>query len=313
MKKYSFCTILNTPYLARGLALYYSLKKVCDFELFIFTDDRNCYDWLRKESLDCLTVVDLHDIVDEELKKLKKERDVSEYYWSIKATCLKHVIHHNNIELISWVDGDTYFYNSPSLLFNDLGSNSVLLIPHNYSDKYLSELKYGIYNAGFISFKTDKNGMKALDWWDKKCREWCNRKPENGLFADQTYLNEMAGFPGVKGLEHPGALANWNVQRYSFVKRDDKIVGKDEDQEFDVIFYHFHYLKFINDSVDLGGKFISNDVWQIFYKPYIAELLDLVPFEFQGAVQKPKNLKSMLSMMKRKFKRTYNVIPLSKV
>ena len=103
-------------------------------------------------------------------------------------------------------------------------------------------------------------------------------------------------------LKHRGALANWNVQQYNFRKAKDSIIGKAKsNEEFDVVFYHFHYLKFLNSNeVELGRKFLSDEVFNLFYKPYIEFLLELAPIELQGASAKKFSWKTPIIIFEKK-------------
>jgi len=77
-----------------------------------------------------------------------------------------------------------------------------------------------------------------------------------------------------------------------------------------VILFHFHYLKFLNShKVELGRKFIPSDVFKLFYKPYLKYLLELAPFEMQGAVIKKFSWKTPILYILRKLKGTYNIVP----
>ena len=312
---YKFCTIFDSGYYTKGLALYYSLEKVCDFQLYIFTPDEKCYNLLAEKKLSRATLIRLSEIEDDELRKLKSIRDVAEYFWTIKASCINYLFEKYDLELVSYIDADIYFYSSPALIFDEMGKNSVLITPHNFSPKYQHEIKNGIYNAGFISFRNDNNGLSALNWWNKKCREWCYKKKENGKFGDQMYLNELSKSPGVHSLLHKGTLANWNVQQFQFENSDGKVTGfTNNGERFDLIFFHFHYLKFLKSrEVELGRKYISHELFTIFYKPYIQYLLGLAPFDLQGAVNKPYSWKTPILYILRKLKNTYNIIPLAKV
>jgi len=288
---------------------------VCEFQLYIFTSDEKCYNLLAEKNLPNATLIRLSEIEDDELKKIKTMRDVAEYFWTIKASCINHLFEKYDIDLVSYVDADIYFYSSPAPIFDEMGKNSVLITPHNFSPQYKNEIKNGIYNAGFITFRNDENGLSALNWWDKKCRDWCYKKKEDGKFGDQMYLNELSNSPGVYSLLHKGALANWNVQQFQFQNSKGKIQGLTNTGEiFEVIFFHFHYLKFLNSKeVELGRKYISSEVFTIFYKPYIKYLLELAPFEMQGSVKKPLNWKTPIIYILRKLKDTYNIIPMAKI
>jgi hypothetical protein len=313
VEKYNFCTIFDSAYFAKGLALYHSLSKVCDFHLYIFSPDEKCISAIMKNNFSNVTIIPFNYVETKELLVVKESRTVGEYYWTIKATCIKHLFDSLKLSFVTYIDTDSFFYSSPKPLFDELGNNSVLIVPHNFSPKYFKEIKNGIYNAGFISFRKDKPGLKALDWWNEKCTEWCFSKKENGKFGDQMYLNELAKFEGVHTLKHRGALANWNVQQYNFRKTKDSIIGKAKsDDEFDVIFYHFHYLKFLNSNeVELGRKFLSDEVFTLFYKPYIEFLLELAPIELQGAVAKIFSWKTPILFLKRKIEGTYNIFSLT--
>ena len=312
-EKYNFCTIFDSAYLAKGLALYYSLKTVCDFHLYIFSPDEKCISAIKNKNLSNVTIIPLNTVETKELLAVKELRTLGEYYWTIKATCIKHLFDTLNLKLVTYIDTDSFFYSNPKPFFDELGNKSILIVPHNFSPKYFKEIKNGIYNAGFISFRNDKLGLLALNWWNEKCIEWCFSKKEDGKFGDQMYLNSLAEFEGVHSLKHRGALANWNVQQYTFNKIKDSIIGKvKSDEEFEVVFYHFHYLKFLNShEVELGRKYLSKEVLTLFYKPYIGLLLELAPIESQGVSAKSFSWKTPILFLKRKIEGTYNIFSLS--
>jgi hypothetical protein len=312
-EKYDFCTIFDSAYFVKGLALYHSLSKICDFHLYIFSPDEKCISAIKKKNFSNVTIIPFNTVETKELLALKESRTVGEYYWTIKATCIKYLFSSLKLNFVTYIDTDSFFYSSPKPFFEELGNKSVLIVPHNFSPKYFREIKNGIYNAGFISFKNDRLGLIALNWWNEKCIEWCFSKKENGKFGDQMYLNSLAEFEGVHTLKHRGALANWNVQQYTFNKIKDSIVGNRESyNEFEVIFYHFHYLKFLNSQeVELGRKYLSKEVFTLFYKPYIELLLELAPFESQGVSAKNFSWKGPIIYLKRKIEGTYNIFSLS--
>lgn len=310
--KYHFCTIFNYGYFSKGLALYQSLNRVCDCIVYVFTPDKKCKDELIEKKYSNLVVIDFTEFEDEKLLEIKSKRDTAEYFWTVKGVCLEHLLINFRMDIITYVDADTYFYASPKPIFDELKDKSVLILPHNFSPTYKHELKNGIYNAGYITFKNDENGLSALKWWKEKSIDWCFKKKSNGKFGDQMYLNEMAKFPGVHAIQHKGGLANWNVQQYDLITENNLLIGKTiSDEEFAIIFYHFHYLKFFsNKKVELGRKFISEKVLNIFYKPYVNYLLNIAQWEAQGASDYKFSVKELIITVIRKLKRTYNIYSL---
>jgi len=311
-QKYHFCTIFNYGYFAKGLALYNSLNKVCDCNVYVFTPDIKCKQELLEKNFPNLFVIEFAEFENDKLIKLKSERDTAEYFWTVKGVCLEYLLYRFNLETITYIDADTYFYSSPEPLFDELKDKSVLILPHNFSPQYKHEIKNGVFNAGYITFKNDKDGLSALKWWKDKSIEWCFRKKVDGKFGDQMYLNEMSKFPSVHIIQHKGCLANWNVQQYDFFYKKDELFGKTEkDEKFKVIFYHFHYLNFLkNSKAEFGRKYISEKVLNIFYKPYVNYLLEIASWEAQGASNQKFTLKTLLITILRKIKRTYNIFSL---
>ena len=237
---------------------------------------------------------------------------MGEYFWTIKAYCIEYLFNSLNLETVSYVDADTYFYSDPRPFFDELDKDSVLIIPHNFSPKYIKDINNGIYNAGYITFKNTQAGVEILKWWKDKCTEWCYRKKENGKFGDQMYVNTIAKRKHVKILKHKGALANWNVQQYTFTKKNDNIIGlTTSGQTFEVVFFHFHYHKFFtNGDVEFGRKFLSETVLEYFYIPYTIYLKKLVSLKLNGATKKKFTWKTPIIYLKRKIEGTYNIFPI---
>ncbi|MEJ5263065.1 MAG: glycosyl transferase [Ignavibacterium sp.] len=318
---YNFCTLFDSNYLSRGIALYLSLKKHCDnFHLYIFAFDKRTFQILEKMSLEKATVIPLSEFEDEDLLKVKPTRSVAEYCWTSTSSTILYVLENFNVDNCTYVDADVFFYSSPKPIFDELGNKSILITEHRYSPQYNKELKAGKYCVQFVTFRKDENGMKALRWWRDRCLEWCYARYEDGKFGDQLYLDDWTErFEGVHVLQHlGGGLAAWNVQQYNFRIVNDKIIGTEKlsGKEFEVIFYHFHYLKFFSDGkIELGRRTLSRNVLNIFYRNYI-KLLDEIKndllkydssFDPHGSTINKFTWKTPLLFLYRKFSGVYNI------
>ncbi len=324
---YNFCTLFDSNYLSRGIALYRSLEQYCEnFHLYIFAFDSISYRILKKLNLQKATIISLAEFEDEKLIEVKPTRTIAEYCWTSTSSTILYVLENFNVDNCTYVDADVYFYSSPKPIFDELGNKSILITEHRYSPQYNKELKAGKYCVQFVTFRKDENGLKALKWWRDRCIEWCYARYEDGKFGDQLYLNDWTErFEGVHVMKHlGGGLAAWNVQQYEFTKIDDKLFGKEisTGNEFEVIFYHFHYLKFLqNGKIELGRRKLSENVINIFYKNYIKELekisneiskLDST-FDPNGSVNSQISWKTPILYIYRKLLGVYNIYNKSKL
>jgi len=322
---YNFCTLFNTNYLSKGLALYYSLEKVCkDFQIYIFAFDDQTYGVLKELNLARATIISLNQFEDEELLKVKPSRTTAEYCWTATPKTIYYVIKNFNVENCTYVDADVYFYSSPRIIFDEFADDSILITEHHYSYEYRKEEKLsGKYCVQFITFRNDKFGLEALTWWKDQCIIWCYNRVEDGKFGDQLYLNDWTTrFKKVHVLQHlGGGLAGWNVSQYDFFKDNENFYGieKKTRKRFDIIFYHFHYLKFYsNGKLQLGPRIISERAKEYFYKSYLKELneqrkkiLEINPrINPHGIEKQTYNWKTPLSYLKRKILGTHNVYKL---
>jgi hypothetical protein len=318
---FNFCTLFDSNYLTRGLALYRSLEENCnDFHLYIFAFDQRCFDVLMKINLPNATIISLTEFEDEELLKVKPTRTIAEYCWTSTSSTILYVLEKYKVESCTYLDADIFFYSSPKPIFYELGDNSILITEHRYSPQYNKEIKSGKYCVQFVTVKNDERGLFALRWWRERCIEWCYARYEDGKFGDQLYLDDWTiRFKGVHVMKHHGGgLAAWNIQQYHFSPVRNSVIGKviATGDEFDVIFYHFHYLRiYTNNKIDLGRRMISKEVMNIFYKPYL-KLLDEIKkdickidksFDPNGAAPYRLNWKTPILFVYRNIKNVYNV------
>lgn len=69
----TFCTLFDSVYLSRGMAMYESLRRCCsDFHLYIFSFDDVCFDFFCQQGFDNITAIPLSEFEDEQLLKAKK-------------------------------------------------------------------------------------------------------------------------------------------------------------------------------------------------------------------------------------------------
>lgn len=241
-----FCTLFDSNYLIRGLAMYLSLKEHCpNFHLYIFAFDDLTFDILQKLNLESATIISLKEFEDNELLKIKSTRTIVEYCWTCTSSSILYAIEKFNLPMCTYLDADLLFFNNPQILINELGNNSISLSLHRFDPAHDKSVISGKYCVQFMTFKNDDNGIKALRWWRNACLDWCYARSEDNKFGDQKYLDDWTErFRGVHVLSNLGAgIAPWNISKYIFSINERKITTTEKDtlKKIDIIFFHFHH------------------------------------------------------------------------
>jgi hypothetical protein len=262
--------------------MYESLKKNSPyFHLYIFGfDDLTCH-ILGKLNLESVSVISLKEFETEELKKIKQTRTKAEYCWTCTPSVISYVIEKFNVSDCTYIDSDLFFYTDPSFLISELNltSKNVLITEHRYSflPRLYEEKRAGRFCVQFITFTSEKDSLKVLNRWREQCIDWCYFRHEDGKFGDQKYLDEWPElYTNVHILNHQGGgVAPWNIGRYIFNLDGNSIRAslKSNPDTFDVIFYHFQYVKFLRSgSADIGWYNIRAKGKDMFYIPYLNEV-----------------------------------------
>lgn len=275
----NFCTYFDNNYVSRVLAMYESLRQHCpEFHLYMLCFDGESVKLLESMNLANATVItqEAFEAGDENLTATKDNRTKLEYYETCGPSLPLYIFKtFPQVDLITYLDADLFFYSDPQPLIDEIDSYSIGLTVHNFPE-YKSTQTTGKYNVGWLSFRRDQNGIKCLTWWRDRCIEWCYERHENGKYADQKYLEQWPMlFDRVKVLEHKGAnVALWNVADYRIYEENGKVMVSG----FPLVFYHFAGLKQLSRFVfnpglpltmGIPSKVLRNKV----HRPYIAELL----------------------------------------
>ena len=311
----AFCTLFNTAYLSRGLALYESLiKHMPTAQLYVVCFDQRCYEILQQLALPQLTPIALADFEDAQLLAIKPTRSMVEYCWTCTPSVVRYVMQQFQLQACTYVDADIYFYTSPQKLL-DLGTDHVSITPHRYTPRYDQSATSGIYCVQFMTFSNTQQGMAVLNWWRDACIEWCYARSEEGKFGDQQYLDDWPErFAGMKVLHNPGAgVAPWNVQQYEIHELPQATISASQ-QAFEIVFYHFHGLKFCAPNcIDMGPYRMAAAVRQTIYQPYINHLKQIeCTLRNQGITDNIHGVNAISgqwwAMLKRRLRGTHNIM-----
>ena len=289
----NFCTLFDSYYLDKGIALYQSLEKVCrDFHLYIFCFDDRSHDILRNMNMVCATILHHSDIEKEteKLLELKKERSKAEYCWTCTPVIIEYVLKHYQVESCTYIDADLYFFSNPQILFDEIkeADANIVITEHRFSDS-LKDKRYlrrsGKYCVEFNYFDQSENAKKALNWWKEKCFEWCYHLYEPERMGDQKYLEKFPGlFKGVHELQHlGGGTAPWNLAQYELVSGSSTQPAKDSvgvilkekksGNEFPLVFYHFQNIRYLSDKkVNINSCTHSKHLKMAIYLPYLSNI-----------------------------------------
>lgn len=128
MMKNCFCTLFDSRYLDRGLTLYESIECHCDnFELWVLCMDESAYDFLASLSLQNVRLITLDELekYDSQLKEVKSERSLLEYYFTCKPSLSLYVLEKSSsADQVTYVDADVFFFSSPEIIYEKMGGIS---------------------------------------------------------------------------------------------------------------------------------------------------------------------------------------------
>jgi hypothetical protein len=305
MTTHYFCTLFDSGYLIKGLAMMRSLLRFCpSMKLYVLCMDAQTKEILEHLDLPSVHCITLAEIEDEALLKAKSERGVAEYCWTLSPCLPWHVMQmHPEIEFLTYLDADLLFYSDVQPLFDEIGGASIAIIEHRFTDRLKDHEVNGRFCVEWVSFRRDEQGMACLARWREQCIEWCYYRLEDGKMGDQKYLDEWPErYSANHIIMHPGAgIAPWNYAQYSF-SRDS--YGNISVNGTPLIFYHFHQFQLLeNGKFDRLSTFYTSESREpeAVYEAYeteltrlLSEVREIVPY-FKGG------LKPVLNVTGRRF------------
>jgi hypothetical protein len=202
------------------------------------------YNLLDRMSLDRARLIKRDEFEDPDLLRVKPTRSVAEYCWTCTPSLPLYVLRTKpEVDLITYLDADLYFFSSPEPIFTEFGDRSILIVEHKFSPRFSELAVNGKYNVEWLTFRRDESGLAALNWWRERCIEWCYYRFEDGKLGDQKYLDDWPErFPGVHVLKHiGGGVAPWNMSSYTVRLHEGRI----HIDGMPLIFFHFHKFRIL--------------------------------------------------------------------
>jgi hypothetical protein len=322
----AFCTLFDKNYLYQGLALYQSLLKHSEeFILYVLCIDEISYSLIKKINKENLVPIVLADIENDEILEVKSRTTHGQYCWVCQPLVCLYILSRFKIDSVTYLEADSIFFHSPSVLFSELESYSVSLVPHRYSPQFDQTTVSGKYCVQFNFFRNNQEAHEVLLYWKSCCFKYSKDKPF--LFPGQKSLDDWTQkFHGVKEIEHLGAgVAPWNVQQYIIAKSK---AGIALNYNIPIVFYHFHqYARYDDGRYELGSYPLAKSVVQNIYIPYIQMLREVESFvrsidpsfNYRRELTPPPSLKTLIKSymsqnipyyirsIKRRIKGTYNI------
>jgi hypothetical protein len=269
---------VDANYLHKAIIFYKSLSKVHkNFILHLFCYDDVIYKVFKKLNFKNIVLYHTSEFETEEILKIKSSKErLYEYYWAIGPYITRKVLLEQKTESVALADCDIMFFQSPEVIFEELGKSDVIIQPNNFSYQFENDfVPYGYYCTSFQCFKKNKNGKKILDYWHKLCMEWCSHIREEGKFGEQKYLDDWRiRFKKVREIANVGTnVAPWNIQKYDITINKKEIMINNK---WPLVYYHYHSFKMNLSNYkyiitgDRNLKYpISKDAVEYIYKPYI--------------------------------------------
>jgi hypothetical protein len=270
----SFVTFFSKEYVLSGITLIDSvLENFMTTLVFVMPLDEISESILKqKYRLVSRVIIMNNDEMLENIRNLvEKGRSFKEAIFTVKPAIIKEAIKFTDVDdLLLYVDADLFFFRELGEYM--LGEGDVYLSRHLYREGLESHKKYGEFNAGFVGFRQNTNGIDALDWWIRRCMENCSMEVSDNHFADQKYLEVLPRmFPNVH------IIANILINQSMWAISKHNLKFSEIDNLKHLICFHFHGVKsfrrFVYLDIDrYGWMFGFRTIKKAIYLPYVKAL-----------------------------------------
>jgi hypothetical protein len=266
----SYCTLFDRNYLYQGVALHDSLLATSrDFKLFALAMDEEAFVMLSKLGRQSLVPLRLEELLTDELREVRSRTSHGQFCWVNQPIVCQYLLDQVGVDLVTYLESDSYFFSDPEALLEELGAGSVSLVPHNFSPEFDNSQTAGRFCVQFNAFRNDQRARAVLADWRAANYRYDKSAPSD--YPGQTCIDTWPEkFAGVKIINNPGAgVAPWNVRGYLLASSD----GVPTVDGVPVVFYHFHqYGRLGSGAHELGSYPMTRQVIDAFYRPYVAAL-----------------------------------------
>lgn len=252
-------TVCNIAYLPKTLVLADSLAKHHQARLNIIIFDRKQELSLKHETID---ITWLEDLGAPQWQQLAFMYDIIEFSTSLKPFIALKLL--ENYKKVIFLDPDTAVYSSLAPIEQDLDTHPVILTPHYIKpqpdtefESDLAMMRFGSFNLGFFAVRQGEEASYFLNWWSRRCMDFCFMESQFGLSTDQKWVSiAPCFFNFLKISFNPGYnAAPWNTFERSLTSKNENfyIVNR----EFPLVFFHFS--NFDHDDPQYLNKRASNE------------------------------------------------------
>jgi hypothetical protein len=258
-------TICSNNYLAQATVLGHSIQKhFKNVQLFTVLVDEYA-EGVDYSDLPFTTIL-IKDI-EPGIDLLSEKYMIVELNACVKPAVFKYFFENYNEKQVFFFDPDIVVYDSMPTLDLLFESFDILLTPHTLTPapvdgKKPSDntfLNYGLYNLGFIGIQKSVDSMQFINWW--KERTYLNgfAKVQDGVFADQLYINLVPiFFKKVCVIDDMGwNMAPWNLHERYLAKRNGAYIVNDHEP---LKFFHFGSFKLNSNELPVHyyNRFLLN-------------------------------------------------------
>ena len=234
-------TVCDTAYLPRALVLADSLMEFNGIKLKVILFDRKKDFSYPADAIDLIWVEDLGV---PNLLELAFMYDIIEFSTSLKAFITLKLLETH--EKVVFLDPDTCLFSSLKPILDDLDAHPIVLTPHyttpqpntdNESD--LAMMRFGSFNLGFFAVDDSRKAKSFIEWWSRRCIDFCFMESQFGLSTDQKWVAiAPCLFPSIYISFNLGYnAAPWNTFERELSEASDGTILVNK--TFPLIFFHF--------------------------------------------------------------------------
>ncbi len=246
-----YTTYFDSNYFVRGVTVIDSLIEHTPgpYRICVIALDADCAQNLPRYFSHLpagveLSVLHLSDLEARypELAVAKQNRSRTEYIFTLTPfVCLNALDQAGSGEFAVYFDADMLFFADANLALTEVGSYDAAITGHRFPEYNKHLEAYGLYNVGWMAFRSSYNTKTLLNLYREQCINSCGLEPTDTTFGDQKYLDSWPESPfNVKVLTHLGVnTAPWNAMNYVYS-------GPPASPNVDnhpLIIFHFHRLR----------------------------------------------------------------------